>query len=549
MLVSSLFLLLMVVRGIQGHGRLTEPPSRSTMWRYGFNTPPNYNDHESYCGGFTRQWQTNQGRCGICGDAWDEPQPRANEAGGRYGQGVIARKYTKGQDIKVRIQLTANHMGHFEFRLCPNNNPSKPATQTCLDRYLLNQTNGRGPNYYPGPGNRVFETMYKLPDSLTCTQCVFQWKYIAANNWGTCSNGTGKVGCGPQEEFRACSDVVVTEVDGTADSGHNQDIDLFENLPDKQEVEVDWEEEEKEEEEEQHHREGRGVESVVIIVLASLLTATFMFGLIFLYYYKARDPVKAFMRRKDLSFSSLPNLPRLKSSHRMRYLCKPLGKLEWPLSNISLPSSLPSFLHKTPVQSIQATTDSPPIPPPRTKRSRSRTVSPSSLAPRLATIVPRRPHPRPPGPPGPPPSAAPRSPVPVLEISAPTEVTINGVTVSSTCVSPMSQTAAVGPTPSSRGVLCGVSPPPGPGSSQSRYSSVSSASILSSSSSVISESSESSSSSSSGLRVARPAIVLADLPDSSIESSIPQSDVAPPLPSCPPPDSICLDPDNSSTDA
>ena len=21
------------------------------MWRYGFNTPPNYNDHELYCGG------------------------------------------------------------------------------------------------------------------------------------------------------------------------------------------------------------------------------------------------------------------------------------------------------------------------------------------------------------------------------------------------------------------------------------------------------------------------------------------------------------------
>ena len=86
-------------------------------------------------------------------------QPRANEAGGRYGRGVITRKYRKGQSIKVilnrtssefiqiknrrgkyeqhvqvRIELTANHMGHFEFRLCPNNNPAKPATQACLDR-------------------------------------------------------------------------------------------------------------------------------------------------------------------------------------------------------------------------------------------------------------------------------------------------------------------------------------------------------------------------------------------------------------------------------
>lgn len=44
------------------------------LQRYGFNTPPNYNDHELYCGGFTRQYQTNNGKCGICGDPWDAPQ-------------------------------------------------------------------------------------------------------------------------------------------------------------------------------------------------------------------------------------------------------------------------------------------------------------------------------------------------------------------------------------------------------------------------------------------------------------------------------------------
>ena len=153
-------------------------------------------------------------------------------------------KFRRGkseQHVQVRIELTANHMGHFEFRLCPNNNPAKPATQTCLDRlpnnktsskligfkekniaannllirYLLEQSNGVGPRYFPGPGNRVFETQYQvlfkilnhfgfetqdqfwskffiflsltcfqLPKDLTCVQCVFQWRYIAANNWG-----------------------------------------------------------------------------------------------------------------------------------------------------------------------------------------------------------------------------------------------------------------------------------------------------------------------------------------------------------------------------
>lgn len=43
-------------------------------------------------------------------------QPRANEAGGLYGKGIIVRKYEKDSVMKVRVELTANHMGYFEFR-------------------------------------------------------------------------------------------------------------------------------------------------------------------------------------------------------------------------------------------------------------------------------------------------------------------------------------------------------------------------------------------------------------------------------------------------
>ena len=41
-----------VVRIVLGHGRLMEPPSRSSMWRLGYNTPHNYQDNELFCGGF-----------------------------------------------------------------------------------------------------------------------------------------------------------------------------------------------------------------------------------------------------------------------------------------------------------------------------------------------------------------------------------------------------------------------------------------------------------------------------------------------------------------
>ena len=188
---------------------------------------------------------------------------------------------------------------------------------------------------------------------------------------GTCKNGTGKVGCGHQEEFRACSDVVITEEEGTADRTQNTDVDTWEE-ENEVDLAVNWDEEVEDE-----TRRERGVERVVIIVLASLLTATFMFGAVFIYYYKAREHVESFMQDRDLN---LPSLPKLKPPKRMRGLCKPLdklSKLQWPLSSANLPSSLPSFLNKSPVAPTSSP-QPPPVPPPRTKRARSRTVSPTA---------------------------------------------------------------------------------------------------------------------------------------------------------------------------
>ena len=77
-------LLFCFIREVVCHARLTEPPARTTAWRFGFGTPANYNDHETNCGGFTRQWTKNGGKCGECGDAWDMPRPRPGERGGRW---------------------------------------------------------------------------------------------------------------------------------------------------------------------------------------------------------------------------------------------------------------------------------------------------------------------------------------------------------------------------------------------------------------------------------------------------------------------------------
>jgi len=54
-----------------------------------------------------------------------------------------------------------------------------------------------------------WNTTVMLPEDVTCTQCILQWTYTAGNDWGTCENGTEAVGCGPQEQFRACADIEI----------------------------------------------------------------------------------------------------------------------------------------------------------------------------------------------------------------------------------------------------------------------------------------------------------------------------------------------------
>ncbi|KAF8764479.1 hypothetical protein HNY73_022545 [Argiope bruennichi] len=79
------------------------------MWRFGYDTPPNYNDNELFCGGIFVQTVINRGKCGVCGDAYHLKQPRPNEAGGEYGLGIIVRNYTVGQKIIGDCALMGNN--------------------------------------------------------------------------------------------------------------------------------------------------------------------------------------------------------------------------------------------------------------------------------------------------------------------------------------------------------------------------------------------------------------------------------------------------------
>jgi len=217
---------LVLIENVWGHGRLRHPPGRSTMWRYDYDTPENVNDHETNCGGFGKQWNQNNGLCGVCGDSYDLPQPRANEMGGTYGLGIITETYIENQVIDIEIELTAYHQGFFEFRLCPLNTMSRPTSQACLDKHIMQQEYGGEKFYPPTPDqNGRFWLRYRLPSDTTCQNCVLQWRYFAENSWGRCDNGTEGIGCGAQEEFRACSDIAIHSKSGWFDTTPNTDWD------------------------------------------------------------------------------------------------------------------------------------------------------------------------------------------------------------------------------------------------------------------------------------------------------------------------------------
>ncbi|KAL5274197.1 hypothetical protein ACFFRR_000768 [Megaselia abdita] len=194
-------------QAVQGHGMMLKPVSRSSRWRYDSSAPADYSDNEKFCGGTFVMHQSNGGRCGLCGDNYQLPTPRPNELGGTYGQGVITERYTKGAVVNVDVKITTNHKGYFVFDAC-NLDTSGKESEECFNRYPLELVTG-GYKYEVPSGNQVFTIPVRLPWDLSCKHCVIRWTYTAGNNWGICADGSGAVGCGPQETYRNCGDVSI----------------------------------------------------------------------------------------------------------------------------------------------------------------------------------------------------------------------------------------------------------------------------------------------------------------------------------------------------
>ncbi|CAF0739159.1 unnamed protein product [Rotaria sordida] len=179
-----------------GVGIVYYPVARSSGWLVdqSFKQCCTYSNHmEMFCGGTQLQWNVHRGKCSICGEPYDKPAKLFEKGGAMY---------------------TANHKGHFEFRLCNvDSNPNSDATQECLDRRVLkiagtDSTRIRDVDKY---GTATITVRVQLPSDVACRHCVFQWKYTAGNNWGT-DPITGQSGLGmgiENETFMGCSDISI----------------------------------------------------------------------------------------------------------------------------------------------------------------------------------------------------------------------------------------------------------------------------------------------------------------------------------------------------
>lgn len=179
---------------------------------------------------------------------------------------------------------------------------------------------------------------YVLPKGLTCSQCVLQWRYIAGNNWGKCENGTEAVGCGPQEEFRACADIAVLDSAGAADEtpyiDNETDVDDTSNEIDSNGTDEGITGDE----------QGSSflfISTIILFVLALLFTAIF---LVYVHFYRGKEFVKEWWSQRSQNFS----VDRIKQFSWWKYFSKNKVTTEKPKSYQTQP-----------------------IPPPRIKRTTS----------------------------------------------------------------------------------------------------------------------------------------------------------------------------------
>ena len=165
--------LVVLIEEIAGHGRLLQPIARTSAWRkFPAQFPAYYGDNQMFCGGVNTQYKENGGKCGICGESYSAT--KKFEKGGSMYRDLVVAKYSKGDKINVEVELTANHKGYFQFSVCNVDGSKTDATQQCLDKNILTDSNGKQKITIDAGKTGIMKFELSLPAGLACKHCVFQ---------------------------------------------------------------------------------------------------------------------------------------------------------------------------------------------------------------------------------------------------------------------------------------------------------------------------------------------------------------------------------------
>ena len=109
----------------------------------------------------------------------------------------------QGSYIPIIIDITANHQGYMEFKLCANNDIWMDPDQRCFEALpplRVGNPDSTDPASLKNWGRAMpihdhvtgLRLMYiQLPVEVeSCEQCILQWTYHCGNNWGKCPDGT-----------------------------------------------------------------------------------------------------------------------------------------------------------------------------------------------------------------------------------------------------------------------------------------------------------------------------------------------------------------------
>ena len=133
-----------------------------------------------------------------------------------------------GSLVDVEVQITAQHQGFFQFKLCELGENMATKDEDCFDRddsivpfadgsikYSITDvfpesSSSRNSGFW-------YPMQIKLPDQFECDHCVLQWRYQG----GADENSTG-LGFGYQEEFYGCADIKITSTSLPSQSNTNK---------------------------------------------------------------------------------------------------------------------------------------------------------------------------------------------------------------------------------------------------------------------------------------------------------------------------------------